>query len=138
MGHAVTGCPADLDATGKARWKLVREDFGAEWRDVFASTLARYCYYLAAADEALELLHWFQPDEAQRDAGMEPYRCTSLQLTSRGSQGQTVQHPTWKTFVEAARGAAEAAEALNLTPRARQKAGEPKAPTTGGKLAGRF
>lgn len=134
----MTGCPGDLDATGRARWDLVKDDFGAEWRDVFASTLARYCYYLAAVDTALELLHWTEVSDAERERGIEPCRTTTLQLTTRGSQGQLVQHPTWKTYVEAARGAAEAAEALNMTPRARQKAGEPKAPLGAGPLAGRF
>jgi hypothetical protein len=135
MGHAVTGCPADLDATGRARWDLVVSDFGADWSDVFAATLERYVRYLAAADEANERLHWTEGDV---DRGIDPCRTSRPQLTARGSQGQIVQHPLWKTWVEAVQGAAGAAEALNLTPRARQKAGEPKPPTGGGKFAGKF
>lgn len=138
MGHAVTGCPGDLDSTGKARWRLVRDDFGDAWSDVYAATLERYVRFLGAADEALEELHWVRPDRIAEGAGLKPYRTTKLQLTTTGSQGQTVQHPTWKTYLEALRGAASEAEALSLTPRARAKAGEQKAAVPAGKFAGRL
>ncbi len=138
MGHAVAGCPGDLDATGKARYALVKADFAADWKDVFAATLERYVRFLGMADEALEELHMVQPvDDAGKPNGA-PYRTTKLQMTALGSQGQIVQHPVWKTYLEAMRGAAEAAEALALTPRARAKAGEGKVAGPPGKFAGRL
>jgi len=123
MGHAVKGCPADFDATGKARWRLVKADFGEDWADVFTPTLERYLRFLAQVDEAT--------DEIARMGGLPA-------LITHGSQGQLVQHPLWNSYQQAQRGAADAAEALCLTPRARRRAVEAKLPPAGGRLSGRL
>lgn len=123
MPHAIKGCPADFDATAGARWRLVKDDFGDDWSDVYASTLERYVRFLGLCDKFLE--------EIERRGG-------AAQLVTKGSQGQAVSHPLWNQLQQASQKAADAAEALCLTPRARKKATEAKAPLTGGPLEGRF
>jgi P27 family predicted phage terminase small subunit len=124
MGHAVKGCPGDLTATGKERWRIAKSDLESEgrWRDAFHPTLERYVRALDIADRALEDL---------TQGGR-------LVLTALGSNGQTVQHPSVKTYWEAQRTAADAAEALGLSPRSRGKLGEPSGPPAGGKFGDRL
>ena len=115
----VSGCPGDLDATGKARWRrahaFIEEQWG--WEDVYASTLERYVRAWAYLDQARALL-------------------AAEGLTVPGSKGQPAQHPALKTYVEAARLMESAAFALGLTPAARTKLGEPKPPAGPGKFGG--
>lgn len=115
MGHATRGCPGDLTAAGKERWRIAKTDLESEgrWRDAFHPTLSRYCYALDIADKAWDDLH----DEQGR-----------MTLTTIGTKDNIVQHPSVKTYWEAQRTAADAAEALGLSPRARGKLGESAKP----------
>lgn len=116
----VQGCPADLDATGKARWRMTKafiESQGGGWHDVYASTLERYVRSWALIDRINSQL-----------AGDG--------LTAPGSQGQPVPHPLLKTWGDVSRVMESAAKGLRLTPEARKDMGEPKPPT--GKFGGAF
>lgn len=120
MSHSVKGCPGDLDATGKARWQLVKDDVGTRWRDVFAPILERYVRALGAQDAANDDLHTvYVTDDEDRRTG-EKYRSSTPVLTTTGSQRQLVQHPSWKSWVEAGRVAADAAKVLGITPEVRE------------------
>lgn len=110
------GCPADLDAASKARWRTAHADISERgWRDAYHSTLERYVRALAMCDRAIATL---------ADEG----------YTVDGSKGQPVQSPWWRTYVEACRVAESAASALLLTPAARAKLGDQSPPVTGSKF----
>lgn len=117
---AVSGCPGDLSATGKKRWEIAKASI-KDWHDEYAPTLDTYIRCLEVADKAWESL---------TASGV-------LVLTAAGSMGQTVTAPEWKVWREAKMSAADAARQLGLTPDARAKMGEPKAPSGADKFAGR-
>lgn len=73
------------------------------WVDVWEPIVERYVTCMDAADAALAGL----PRDAQG----------KLRLTTIGSQGQDVQHPLWRAWLDASRASAAAAAELGLTPR---------------------
>jgi len=119
------GCPGDLDATGKDLWRKVKkhiQDRG-DWKPVYAHLLS----LLARADLRARKARADLVDEQGRQC-----------LTTLGSQGQLVQHPSVKTAREAERDVLEYMRALRLTPQEVAKAGgeAPKPPV--GKFGGRL
>lgn len=121
-----TTCPDDLDRQSKAVWKktrsLIRRD--GRWRPEYSLLLERY----VRAIEVARLARARIAKRAEFD--------TDSAFTTRGSQGQLVQHPDLKTARDAEKDANEYARELVLTPAARAKMGEPDAAPTGGAFAG--
>lgn len=117
----VSGCPGDLDATGKKRWdetKRFVETSGGGWHDVYASTLERYVRAWALCDLIGEKMK------------TEP-------LMIAGSKDNEVINPLLAALDVAARRMDVAAQRLRLTPEARAKiegGGAPKPPAGGGKF----
>jgi P27 family predicted phage terminase small subunit len=118
----VHGCPSDLDATGKERWRLTHDFIdkeGGGWHDVYASTLERYVRAWALCDALKDEL------------------ATSTN-TVLGSNGQPVANPLLAALDTAAKRMDVAAQRLRLTPEARAKAGESAKPPVGGKFGDRL
>lgn len=121
-----TTCPADLDRQSKAVWKktrsIIRRD--ERWRPEYSLLLERYV-------RAIEVARLARTRIAER-AKVSP----DAAYTTRGSQGQLVQHPDLKTARDAEKDANEYARELGLTPAARAKLGEPERAPVGGAFAG--
>lgn len=117
---AVSGCPADLTSTGKARWRLARKAIDTErgWRDEYAPTLDSYIRALEVADKA-----WADLSKSGR-----------LELISVGNAGQPVPAAEWKVWREAKAAARDFAAELGLTPKARAALGDATVKPSGGKF----
>ncbi len=119
-----SGCPSDLDPFSATVWKRTRHQLmkDGRWRPEYSLLLERYvrsCEVARKARGRIAIRAAVDPDEA---------------YTTRGSQGQLVQHPDLKTAREAERDANEYGKELILTPAARQKLGEQPVPS--GKFGG--
>jgi P27 family predicted phage terminase small subunit len=110
MPRDKTPPPQDLDGDSKALWKKTRKQLEEQntWHDSDAATLERYIRALERARQARASL------PRDKKTGV-------LQLTTKGSKGQLVQHPNVKTIREAERDAHEYAKDLLLTPKSREQ-----------------
>ena len=99
-----TAPPGDLDVGSKRFWERTLEHLREQrtWQDSDVPLLERY---VRACENARHARAKIPPEG-----------------TTRGSQGQLVEHPAIKTAREAERDAHKYAEALILTPDARRKA----------------
>jgi P27 family predicted phage terminase small subunit len=133
MPADTTPPPAYLDDESVRLWRKTKRQLNAQgtWQDSDAPLLERYIDALQRAREARARIEWREGlGEAQSQAGEER---TFWGWTALGSQRQLVQHPDVKTLREAQQDAHRYAEALLLTPAARERASvEP--PETGGKF----
>lgn len=95
--------PDDLDDESKDLWRKTKRHLVKQgtWQDSDAATLERYVRAMQRAREA---------------------RSATRGLTTKGSQGQLVQHPNLKTEREALRDAHLYATDLLLTPASRRRA----------------
>ena len=97
-----TAPPGDLDGQSKAFWRHTRSELQAQgtWKDSDAPLLERYVRQVERARQARKNI----PEDG----------------TTRGSQGQLVEHPAIKTVREAERDAHKYATDLLLTPASRK------------------
>lgn len=100
--------PAGLDTAARKLWRRTRNWLMEQslWDDIDAGALERYV-------RAVEHAATARKDLIDKRG--------KLHLTTRGSQGQLVQHPSVKTAREAERDAHEYAKELCLTPLARKR-----------------
>ena len=100
--------PDGLDEVARVLWRRIRDDLRARslWRDTDAGVLERYVRSESRARQAYAQI-------TSHDG--------SLELTTVGSQGQLVEHPAIKIARAAELDCQKYAEALLLTPAARQR-----------------
>jgi P27 family predicted phage terminase small subunit len=105
--------PADLDKESKDLWALTKRQLQAQgtWKESDAAVLERYVRALERARIA------------RADLVVPSGKSTAIKLTTTGSTGQLVQHPSVKTAREAELDAQKYADSLLLTPDARRRAG---------------